>query len=377
MTPINWSDIHKRTRISPGTLPLAFLSYLYGIGVRFRLAAYQRKKGRSLPGFVVSIGNLTVGGTGKTPAACMLAQWALDEGYRVAVLSRGYGGWYKQKVLEVSDGNHINAGPREAGDEPYLMAKKLQGVPVIVSPKRYLAGLFAYKKFRTNFFILDDGFQHLALKRDLDLALIDASSPFGNGYLLPRGPLREPVTQLKRADAFIITRSSPNGSSDELIDDLKNKFPNKPIFRSDHLPEKIVIPSRGLVNDVDLLNGQAIMAFAGIARPDVFKEALTELGADVVFFRVFRDHHTYRSGEIQELMTEKRRLNAGYVLTTEKDWVRMEGFVPPHPDLAYLTIKFSLLDNREKFFNMVKEKAERFRISEGGSGNKRKSKLEL
>ncbi len=369
MTPINWSDIHNRKRISPGTLPLAFLSYLYGLGVRFRLAAYQRIKRRSLPGFVVSIGNLTVGGTGKTPAACMLAQWALDEGYRVAVLSRGYGGWYTEKVLEVSDGNHINAGPREAGDEPYLIAKKLQGVPVIVAPKRYLAGLFAREKFRTNFFILDDGFQHLALKRDLDLALIDASNPFGNGYLLPRGPLREPVAQLKRADAFIITRSGPDGLSHELIDELKNKFPNKPIFRSDHLPEKIVIPSRGLVNNVDLINGQAIMGFAGIARPDVFKETLTELGAEVVFFRVFRDHHTYRSGEIQELMTEKRRLNAGYVLTTEKDWVRMEGFVPPHPDLAYLTIKFSVLDNREKFFNMVKEKAERFRISEGGSGD--------
>jgi len=217
--------------------------------------------------------------------------------------------------------------------------------------------------------ILDDGFQHLALKRDLDLLLLDASNPFGNGYLLPRGPLREPVTELKRADAFILTRSGSDDSSDEWTDELKNRYPSKPIFRSDHLPDKIVIPSRRLAKNVDLINGRNVMGFAGIARPDAFMETLTELGAELVFFKVFRDHHPYKGREIQELMTEKRRLNADYLLTTEKDWVRMESFVPPYPDLAYLTIKFSLLDDSEKFFRMVKEKAERFRISEGGMGN--------
>jgi tetraacyldisaccharide 4'-kinase len=371
MTPIDWAGIHKTSSISPMTPPLALLSYLYGLGVRLRLNAYQRRKGRSLPGFVVSIGNLTVGGTGKTPAACMLAQWALDEGYRVAVLSRGYGGSYKGKLLEVSDGNRVNAGPLEAGDEPYLMAKKLQGVPVIVSPKRYLAGQFAHKKFGTNFFILDDGFQHLALDRNLDLVLLDASSPFGNGYLLPRGPLREPLSELRRADAFIITRSGRDGSSDELIDDLKNRYPSKPIFRSDHLPEKIVIPSKGMVNNVDLINGKDVMGFAGIARPDAFMETLNELGAELVFFKVFRDHHLYQGREIQELMTEKRRLNADFLLTTEKDWVRMEHSVPPYPDLAYLTIKFSLLDDGERFFKMVNEKTKRIRKAESGMEKRR------
>ncbi len=366
MTPIDWAGIHKRSSISLTTLPLTLLSYLYGLGVRLRLNAYQRKKRRSLPGFVVSIGNLTAGGTGKTPAACMLAQWALEEGYRVAVLSRGYGGAYKGKVLEVSDGKRVNAGSSESGDEPYLMAKKLQGVPVIVSPKRYLGGQFAHKKFGTNFFILDDGFQHLALNRNLDLVLLDASNPFGNGYLLPRGPLREPVNQLKRADAFIITRSGRDGSSDEWIDELKNRYPSKPIFRSDHLPEKIVIPSRGLVNNVDLINGKDIMGFAGIARPDVFMKTLTELGAELVFFKVFRDHHPYQSREIQELMTEKRRLKADFLLTTEKDWVRMESFIPQYPDLAYLTIKFSLLDDEDKFFRMVNEKAKGIGNPENG-----------
>ena len=142
--------------------------------------------------------NLTAGGTGKTPAACMLAEWARGEGYRIAVLSRGYGGSYREKVLEVSDGNRRHAGQDEAGDEPCLLSRRLLGVPVILSKRRYLAGLFAHEKFGTNFFVLDDGFQHLVLKRDLDIVLVDASDPFGNGRLeygvaislklIPRGP---------------------------------------------------------------------------------------------------------------------------------------------------------------------------------------------
>ena len=163
MTKIDWAKIHERRTFSLATPALALLSFLYGLGVRLRVKAYRGMKKRSLPGFVVSIGNLTVGGTGKTPSVCMLAEWALGEGYRVAVLTRGYGGRYKTKVLEVSDGNDIKVGPAEGGDEPYLLAKKLHGVPVIISKKRYLSGLLAYKKFGTDFFILDDGFQHLAL----------------------------------------------------------------------------------------------------------------------------------------------------------------------------------------------------------------------
>lgn len=328
--------------------------------------AYKRIERKSLPGFVVSIGNLTAGGTGKTPAACMLAQWALGEGYRVAVLSRGYGGQYKTKVLEVSDGNDVKSKADEGGDEPNLMARKLQGVPVIVSKERYLAGQFAHKKFGTNFFILDDGFQHLALKRDLDLVLLDLSNPFGNGHLLPWGPLREPVEQLNRADAFIITRSGHDGSTDQLTRDLEKEFPGKPVFRSDHIPEKIVFPSKRQIHNCDFITGKRIMAFAGIARPEVFMETLTELGAELVLFRAFRDHHPFQHREIRDLMNEKRRLNVDYLLTTEKDWVRMEDVIPPYPDLGYLGVKFTLLRGEDIFFAKVKEKAEGSRNSDLG-----------
>ena len=363
---VNWSRIHESRRFSGATPALALCSFLYGLGVRLRLIAYRRKKRRSLPGFVVSIGNLTVGGTGKTPAACMMAEWALSAGYRAAILSKGYGGGYKKKVLEVTDGNDINAGPAEAGDEPYLLAKRLERVPVIVSKRRHLAGLYAHKKHGTNFFILDDGFQHVALYRDLDLVLIDGSNPFGNGHLLPWGPLREPKRGLKRSDAFIITRSGHDGAANELMDELKKDFPGKPTFRSDHTPQQIVFPSKSLTHNSDLINGRRVTAFAGIARPEVFMGTLAELGAEVVSFRRFEDHHPFNHREIQDLMNEKRRLKADYLLTTEKDWVRMEGLIPRYPELASMTIKFSLLDEGERFFRMMKEKAKGLRNSECG-----------
>ena len=355
---IDWAKIHARRTFSPATAPLAILSFFYGLGVRLRLLSCGMIKRKSLPGFVVSIGNLTAGGTGKTPAACMLAEWALGEGYRVAILSRGYGGQYKGEVLEVSNGDEIHCGPAEAGDEPYLLAKKLPGVPVVISKKRHSAGLLAGERFGSNFFILDDGFQHLALKRDLDLVLIDASSPFGNGHLLPWGPLRESVVQLKRADAFIITRSGRWESDGQLMERLAKDFLGKDIFRSDHVPEKIVFPSKNKDYDVEFLEGKRVVAFAGIARPEVFKDTLTRLGAEIVCFRGYEDHHSFHADEIKDLIAEKDRLEADLLLTTEKDWVRVDTLVPDYPDLACLTIKFSLLSEGDAFFRMVKERVE-------------------
>ena len=335
---------------------LAPFSILYSMGIRVRLSAYRHGplKRKSLPGFVVSIGNLTVGGTGKTPAVIMLARWASDEGYRVAVLSRGYGGRYKEAILEVSDGSVIKADPLESGDEPYLLAKRLTGVPVVISRKRFTAGLFAHKKFGCNFFILDDGFQHLELKRDLDLALMDASNPFGNGHLLPWGPLREPVDQLGRADAFIITRFNENHSGDKIVGFLKEKFPSSPIFYGDHLPEKVVFPYSNEVQVPGFLKGKRILAFAGIARPEAFRETLIRLGADIVYFRGFKDHYKFKRDEIQALIQIKEKRGADYLVTTEKDWIRIASLISMYPDIAYLCIQFTLLSEKEDFFRMIK-----------------------
>ncbi len=354
---INWSKIHESRTYSLVTLPLALFSLLYGLGVRFRHMIRRKRKGKTLPGTVISIGNLTVGGTGKTPAACMLAKWAQTEGYRVAILSRGYGGRNKERVLEVSDGNDMKATPKEAGDEPCLLARRLKGIPVVVAKKRYFAGLYAHERFGTNFFVLDDGFQHLDLYRGLDLVLIDASSPFGNGHLLPWGPLREPRACLERADAFLITRSGRDGSAEGLTNELKRDWPNTPVFRSDHVPDKIVFPADGTVQNEDFLKCKRVVAFAGLAKPEELMKMLTDLGAEVVSFKGFEDHHPFQRHEIQALMDERKTLRADCLLTTEKDWVRMEGMVPPSPDLAYLTIRMDVWDETEAFFKMIMEAA--------------------
>lgn len=329
--------------------------------------AWRFRTRRALPGFTVSVGNLTVGGTGKTPATCMLAQWARQEGFRPAVLSRGYGGVYEENVLVVSDGNAIKAGPGEAGDEPCLMARQLEGVPIITSKNRYEAGILARERYGCDLFILDDGFQHLALERDLDMVLMDGTSPFGNGFLLPRGPLREPVGYLNRAHAFVLTRCNREGEAGEADAVLGREFPGKPIFKSYHAPAKIVFPETGDKEEPGMLpkmlKGRRVAAFAGIARPVVFQETLEGLGAEVVFFKGFRDHHNYAAEEIQDLAAEKGRCGADYLLTTEKDWVRMEKTARGVPGMGYLTVEFALWD-RDAFFNMVRASMK------GGIGNR-------
>jgi len=248
----------------------------------------------------------------------------------------------------------IKADPRDTGDEPYLLAQKLPGIPIIISKKRFLAGLFAHERFGTNFFVLDDGFQHLGLRRDLDLVLIDASSPFGNGHLLPWGPLREPIDELARADATILTRFSGQTSGEKTLKFINLRFPKIPAFCADHLPEKIVFPFLSEVCEPDFLKGKRVLAFAGIARPDAFKETLLKLGAEIAHFRSFSDHYQFNRSEIEALIEMKDSLGARYILTSEKDWVRMASITPSCPQIAYLSIKFVLISDQGGFYSLVR-----------------------
>lgn len=336
---------------------MAFFSFLYGIAIRFRLLAYREGlfKERSLPGFVVSIGNITCGGTGKTPATLMLAKWASDEGYRVAILSRGHGGKYRSKVHEVSDGKNIKSDSLLSGDEPLLLARELKGIPVILSKKRYLAGMYAHRKHGTNFFILDDGFQHLELKRDLDLVLIDAGSPFGNCRVLPAGPLREPVDQLQRADAFVITRAGDGDAAKRTSKILEERFPSIPTFSADHRPVKLIFPHQNEDQSPFFLKDKRILAFAGIAYPEAFRETLSKLGADPVYFKSFRDHYRFKREEIEDLILKAEKAGADYILTTEKDWMRIAPFAIVCPKMAYLCIEFRFLAGDKGLFRMIKD----------------------
>jgi tetraacyldisaccharide 4'-kinase len=217
--------------------------------------------------------------------------------------------------------------------------------------------MFAHERFGTDFFVLDDGFQHRALKRDLNLVLLDASSPFGNGRLLPWGPLREPVKSLDRADAFLMTRCGEEGSPPGVDSYLQSRFAETPLFRSRHVPDRVVFPRRSAEEDLEHLKGKRVVAFAGIAHPDRFRQTLKGLGAQVVYFRAFRDHHPYSSSDMDELGGLGERLGADLFITTEKDWVRMKVVVSGQPDTAYLRIRLGLLGREGDFFHMIEERA--------------------
>ncbi|MBN1626900.1 MAG: tetraacyldisaccharide 4'-kinase [Deltaproteobacteria bacterium] len=353
---IDWAGIHVDKGFRMLYLPLSLLSLIYGAGVAIRLKRARSGEKKALPGFTVSIGNLTAGGTGKTPATCMMAEWAKGEGYNVAVLSRGYGSKNREKLTIVSDGENVLAGPEQAGDEPYLMACRLPGVPVIIAKDRCLAGLTAIDRFKSSFFILDDGYQHLALKRDLDLLLLDAASPFGNGRLLPRGPLREPVSEAARADAVILTRAGSLTGGKGSDNDLGGLLNIKPLFMCEHLPDKVIFPAGKMKFDPSFLKGKRVMAFAGIARPDSFRDTLVSLGADIVSFRSFPDHYPFSGHEIKGLREERDKSGADFLITTEKDWVRASDMLSADVSALYLTVRFDFLSNKEGFFRMVNER---------------------
>jgi tetraacyldisaccharide 4'-kinase len=329
------------------------MSFFYGVGVKARMS-FLKNSGKELPGFVVSIGNITTGGTGKTPAVVMLSRWAKENGYNVAVLSRGYGGSYNNESEIVTDGKSILVSPDISGDEPWMMANTLKGVPVIVSRKRYMGGIRAHQSFGSNFFILDDGFQHISLKRDMDIVLLDAKNPFGNGHLLPWGPLREPLSGLKRADTFILSRSGDISPADH-----ESYFSGKPLYRGDHIPDRIILPNSGKEYDPSFIKGKRVTAFSGIAEPETFKESLLNLGADVVSFSAFGDHYPFSRNDIENVRKKHEALRGEIFITTEKDWARIKDIAADIEYIACLTIDFVFKSGEEDFFKSIEKKADK------------------
>jgi tetraacyldisaccharide 4'-kinase len=301
---------------------LRFLSLPYGtaVALRNRLYDYGIFRQEKLPCPIVSVGNLTVGGTGKTPTVILLANLLKEKGCRPVVLSRGYGGNTKAPVNIVSDGNRLLMGWREAGDEPVLIAKSAPGVPVLTGPKRFLTGRVAVEHFSADVLILDDAFQHRALFRNLDILLVDAALPFGNGFLLPRGPLREPQGALSRVHLVIRT-----GGSRETEQPLPGA-PSLPSFRGIHRPQGLVEAGTDRTLSLAELQGEKVCAFSGIASPEAFRESLTALGAAVVAFRTFPDHHPYGPSDLDALRRLAGESGAKRIITTEKDGVRLADF---------------------------------------------------
>ncbi len=310
------------------------------MGLSCRRLCYScLKKPERLPAKVISVGNLTLGGTGKTPAVIAIALEAEKRGLKPCVLTRGYRGRTREPCF-VGKGGGPLLNARSAGDEAFLMAETLRGIPVVKGRDRYKAGLFALKDLRPGtLFILDDGFQHWRLGRDSDVLLIDATNPFGNGRLFPEGILREPLSSIKRADFIVITKADMAAA--ETVAGIRRKVrrynPGAPVFEASHKPAVLVSPS-GETAGLDTLRGREIYAFAGIANPSYFRSLLISQGARVVKFRKFGDHYFYRQKDMDEIKNDAGGLG---IITTEKDLVKIRELRIPDRMFA-LRIEFSV-----------------------------------
>lgn len=307
------------------------MSYGYGMVIRFRLWLYNKGilKQKNLSCFVISVGNIAVGGAGKTPMAIYLAQVLKKMGKQVVVVSRGYKGKYKDPAVIVTDGDQIFISAEDSGDEPYMMAKR-KSFPVVIGKDRFKAGMKAMDAFNPDVIVLDDGFQHLKLKRDLDFLLLDYSSPFGNKRFLPAGRLREsPNTSAQRTDALIFTRCLDIDGKTESIEQVLQHYPDCPMFKTFHKPFifKHIACNTNLKNpisDVKDLKGKKAVLFSGIAKNPSFLLSMKESRVNVLDHLEFKDHYKYKDADILMINTSAKNMGADIILTTEKDWAKLD-----------------------------------------------------
>ncbi len=293
---------------------------IYSLVLRLRAFFYARGVLRSyrLSVPVISVGNLSVGGTGKTPMTIHLARLLIGRGKRVAVLSRGYGGAGGGTVRIVSDGSRILLSAEQAGDEPILIARSVPGLIVVTGSDRYRAGREALDRFHPDLFLLDDGYQHLRLRRDLNILLLDAGRPFGNGWTLPAGLLRESPVAVRRADFVVYTRADREIFCPDI--------PDIPACRSSHRISGVVALSGGELSPFSVLAGRKGVACAGIADPDAFFDALVRQGLTLSATLAFGDHCSYGETERAAIRHAVNEFGADYLITTEKDAVKLVSF---------------------------------------------------
>jgi tetraacyldisaccharide 4'-kinase len=350
---------------------LQVLSLLWSGAVQVRLWMYRHRILRDQPlgCLVVVVGNLTVGGTGKTPVVEKFARALRDRGRKVAILSRGYKSkaapfwkkwWFWLTHTQepppriVSDGERVLLDSEEAGDEPYMLARNLPGVVVLVDKNRVKAGAYAIKRFGCDTLVLDDGFQYLPLKGSLNLLLVDKTSPFGNGHLLPRGILREPIKHVRRASYVFLTKS--NGQRDpDLEAVIARHNPDADIVECAHRPQYLQRVGAGADARQPLgwLKGRRIAAFSGIATPESFEKFLRDLGALLMVRERFLDHYRYEADDLAALLAQAEREGAECLVTTEKDAVRLPPSPPGSLPVYYLRLEIDIIRGAADFDEAV------------------------
>lgn len=288
---------------------LLLASFIYGLGIRFILLGYKIGVARSrrLNCKVISIGNITWGGTGKTTLIQMLARRLLADGRRPAVLIRGYG----------------------MGDESYLLSKALAGIPVLVGRNRIECGRRAINEYSADTILLDDGFQHWRLDRDVDILTINSMDPFGNGNLIPRGILREPIAGLNRADLFFLTKTDL--VKEKTLTGIKEKLrrlrPNASMVESIHKPVYLYSPAKGEMVGLDAIQGELVALLSGIGDPNSFQRTVEALGAKIVLNFTYLDHHRYTTQDLKSLVDSCLASDVRTVITTEKDMVSLQDII--------------------------------------------------
>jgi tetraacyldisaccharide 4'-kinase len=355
---------------------MTFPEFLYYLGYSIK-KRYALKNQKRLSHKVISIGNLTLGGTGKTPATIALAEEAKKRGFKPCILTRGYKGRAKGPCF-VSRGEGPLLDEYQAGDEALLMAKKLKGIPIVKGKDRYEAGMFAIQNLKSQIpdlksilFILDDGFQHWGLSRDRDILLIDSINPFGNRRLLPLGSLREPISAIKRADIIVMTKvpgdqqsafsnqksvDTPSPSHPPrgcgmgrgerrqrsgvkaLSEEIRRYNTRASIFSTEHRPSAFVT-TKGETLPLKWAKGKSFFGFCGIGNPISFKETLLSVDIELTGFKTFRDHYRYNQDDIQLITKDAKKCGAEWIVTTEKDIMRLEGLEVPE-NLISLGIEF-------------------------------------
>ena len=343
---------------------------VYEQAVQLRLGLYRRRifRPQELGCPVVSVGNLTVGGTGKTPVAEMLARELQSRGRRVAILSRGYKSVprpFSQRLRNklfkhldlfpprvVSDGKDVLLDSRRAGDEPHMLAKNLPGVCVLVDKDRVKSGLHALRHFDSDVLLLDDGLQYQRLRHRIDVVLVDSQAPFGNEHLLPRGTLREPPANLRRASYIVVTKSGPK-PDEALLARLRKLNRTAAIIECNHAPRHWQDLRTGEKLPLNHLKGRHVGAMSGIARPESFEEGVRQLGATVEISKAFADHHRFTKKEILRFLEWCDRRSLDALVTTEKDAVRFPEIDNPPVPMLFLRVEIEILRGREHWDELL------------------------
>ncbi|HEX16370.1 MAG TPA: tetraacyldisaccharide 4'-kinase [Deltaproteobacteria bacterium] len=317
---------------------------LYGGVVRVRETLYERGvfQRKKLPCKVFSVGSITVGGSGKTPMVALLADTLRGRGHRVAILSRGYKGSCERTGALISDGERILLPPEASGDEPQMLARRLKGIPLAVGADRFRMGLELWERFKPELIILDDGFQHLRLLRDLDIVVLDADTDLSRARLLPAGPLREPLSSLRRADLVVITYwDSANSGLEETIHGIN---PEVPVFHAIAKYKGFIGLEDGELRPPAEFRGVKASVLCAVAKPQRFIQVLEEMGLDVVHKVIRPDHHLWTEEEFV-----RASVRAEVVIATEKDAVKL----PSTPPIPCYVLRMDLQVVEEGFWRMI------------------------